>query len=96
VRFVSSRELRNNPGSVRDVLDQDDVVLTANGKPFALLVRVEEDDLEDTLQRLRRIRAQQAIARMQRAAHDAGADHLSDEEIDREIRAARVERGEPR
>jgi antitoxin (DNA-binding transcriptional repressor) of toxin-antitoxin stability system len=96
VKFVSSRELRNNPGSVRDVLDQDDVVLTANGKPFALLVRVEEDDLEDTLQRLRRLRAQQAIARMQRSAHDAGADRLSDEEIGREIQAARGERGERR
>lgn len=96
MKFVSSRELRNNPGAVRDVLDQDDVILTANGKPFALLVRVDEDDLEDLLQRIRRLRAQQAISRMQRTARTSGADEMSEAEIEKEIRAARAERGRQR
>ncbi len=40
MKFVSSRELRINPGAVWHLLRQEkDLVITSNGKPVAVLVR---------------------------------------------------------
>lgn len=92
MRFLSSRELRNNPGSVWDALTQDEIVLTANGKPVAIMLGVEENEVEETLDLIRQVRAQRAISRMQRAAREQGLDRMSPEEIEEEIRRARAER----
>ena len=35
VKFLSTRVLRNRPGYVRELARDDDLVLTANGKPVA-------------------------------------------------------------
>ena len=35
MKFLSTRELRNRPGFVRDLAQKEDLVLTANGKPIA-------------------------------------------------------------
>lgn len=89
MKFVSTREMRNNPGSFRKALAREDVVLTANGKPFGLAVSVNEEELEETLDLLQRARAQTAITRMQRSAATRGLSRLSNQEIDKEIKAAR-------
>ena len=64
MRFISVRELRNAPSEVWDALEQEDLVLTSNGRPKAVLVRVEGDDLERTVQVIRRARAQAAVSRL--------------------------------
>jgi len=61
MKFVSTRELRNRPGYVRDLAQKDDLVLTANGKPIALLLGVEEDELEETARVVRQAKAQLEI-----------------------------------
>ena len=94
MRFVSTREVRNNPSEFRETVEQEDVVLTANGKPFAIAVGVEEDDLAETMDLLRQLRALRAMARMQKSATERGLNTLSEEEIEEEIRAARRERKE--
>jgi hypothetical protein len=33
MKFLSTRELRNRPGYVRELAEKDDLVLTTNGKP---------------------------------------------------------------
>jgi hypothetical protein len=45
MKFLSTRELRNRPGYVRDLAQKDDLVLTTNGKPIAILLGIEEDEL---------------------------------------------------
>ena len=57
MKFVSTRDLRNRPGFVRELARKGDLALTANGKPIALLLGVEEDELEETAQAIRQARA---------------------------------------
>jgi prevent-host-death family protein len=92
MRFISTRELRNEPAKFRRSLSEDEVVLTTNGKPFAVVVSVTEADLEDTLASFRRARLQRTVRELQRQARAAGVDQMTAEEIDAEIAASRAER----
>ena len=74
------------------MIRKEDLVLTANGKPVALLLRIEEDDFEETLRAVRQARAFQALSRMRRRAAELGLDKLGPEFIEREIRAVRAKR----
>ncbi len=74
------------------MLEDDDVVLTANGRPFAIIVGVAEGDVERTAAALRRARAQLAISRLRRTAAATGLSRIPLEEIEAEIRAARADR----
>ena len=93
MKFVSVRDLRNAPSEVWDALEEGgDLVLTANGRPKALVVRVDENDLDSTVVALRRARAQVAVSRMRAGARRSDAASLSQREIDAEIKAARKTR----
>ncbi len=92
MRFVSTRELRNQPGYVRDLAQDDELVLTANGKPVAILLGVEEDRLEETTRALRQAKAQLAVSRMRKHARRRGQDRTSAAVINAEIRAVRRKR----
>jgi prevent-host-death family protein len=93
MKFVSSREIRVNPRPVFEAAEEgDEVVITSRGKPVALLVGVDGEDLEETIRLVRRARAQAAVSRMRRAASRKGSDNLSREEIEAEIAVARSER----
>jgi antitoxin (DNA-binding transcriptional repressor) of toxin-antitoxin stability system len=92
LKFVSTRELRNRPGYVQDLAKKEDLVLTANGKPIAILLGVDEDGLEDAARALRQARALLALSRLRRQAARKGSDRMSSEDIDREIRAVRTRR----
>jgi len=92
VKFVSSRDVRNNPSEFREVVEREDVVLTVGGKPFAIAVGVDENDIEETLDVLRRLRALRAMARMQHRAEERGLTGMPGEEVDEEIREARRSR----
>lgn len=92
MKFLSTRELRNRPGYVRDLVQQEELVLTANGKPIAILIGVEEDGLEDAARAVRQAKALLALSRLRKQAARKGSDQMSSSEIDREIRAARSRR----
>ena len=89
MKFVTSREVRNNPSQFRKDVERDDVVLTVGGRPFAVAVGIDQDEIEETLDMLRRLRALRAMSRMQRRAEERGVSGMSSEEIDKEIRKAR-------
>ena len=93
VKFVSSREIRVNPKPVFDAAGEgNEVVITSRGKPVALLVGVDGDDLEETVRLFRRAKAQAAVSRMRRAASREGTARMSTEELEAEVAAARGER----
>ena len=92
MKFLSTRELRNRPGSVRQLAQEDELVLTANGKPIAILLGVEGDDFEETARMIRQIKAQRAVSRMRRQAARQGLDRLTLADINTEIRAVRSQR----
>ena len=91
MKFVSTRELRNRPGYVRDLIQKDDLVLTANGKPIAILLGVEEGELEETARAIRQSKAQLALSRLRKEAC-RGTDRASNSAIDIQIRAVRSRR----
>jgi antitoxin (DNA-binding transcriptional repressor) of toxin-antitoxin stability system len=92
MKFVSSRDVRNNPAHLREAVEHEDVVLTAGGKPFAIAVGVDEDSVEEALELIRSVRALRAMSRMQRDAAERGISGLSADEIDAEIRETRKAR----
>jgi prevent-host-death family protein len=92
MKFVSTRDLRNQPGLIRKLAQKEDLVLTANGKPVAVLIGVEEDDLEETTRVVRQARAQRALSRLRREAARGGIQRSPSSKIEAEIRAARSQR----
>jgi len=92
MRFLSTRELRNRPGYVRDLAQKDDLVLTASGRPIAILLGIEEDELEETARAIRQAKAQLALSRLRKQAARRRADRMSASAIDAEIRAVRSRR----
>jgi prevent-host-death family protein len=96
MEFITVRDLRTRPGQIWDKLrQQQDLILTSNGRPIAVLSHIDEDAVEATLASLRRARAQAALSRLRADAAARGLDRLSADEIEAEIAAARSERQEP-
>ncbi len=90
MNFYSVRDLRTTQKAIWENLEKDgEVVITNNGKPSALLVDIGDGDLEDTLKAVRQARAMMAFNSMRTKAAEKG--YLSDEEIEAEIAAARLE-----
>jgi prevent-host-death family protein len=93
MRFVTVRELKQRGKEIwKELRSGEEIVLTYNGSPLALLIGVQEDELEETIQLVRRARVEAAISRMRERARQAGLDRLGEEEIEAEIRAVRQER----
>lgn len=93
VKFITVRDTRTAPGQIWKQLPvEQEMVITNNGKPIALLTPISDETLEQTLSAMRRARAESAARRMQESARKSGADRLTDPEIEAEIRAARRER----
>lgn len=92
MKFVSTRELRNRPGYVRGLVQEDDMVLTASGKPIAILVGVQEDELEEMARAVRQAKTQLALSRLRKQAAGRGTNRMSSSAIAAEIRAVRSRR----
>jgi prevent-host-death family protein len=93
MRFITVRDLRTTPAEVWKALpEEQEIVITNNGKPIALLTPLTDTDLEDTLASVRRARAINAVKKMQATAVAQGLSGMSMEEIDREIQASRKSR----
>jgi len=93
MKFVSIQDLRNKTAAIREALETEhEIVLTRNGKPFAILAEADEDTFEEKLAVLRRARARALLDRIRARAKERGLDKLTMEEIDAEIAQARRER----
>mgnify|MGYP001449078723 CR=1 FL=1 len=85
--FVSIRDMRTRPGEVWQQLQEDgNLIVTSSGRPFALMISAEGEDVEELLLALRRARAQLAVSRLRKQAAERGLDRLAPAEIDAEIR----------
>ena len=68
-----------------------EVVLTANGQPFACIVAIDPASFDMDLTAIRQARAHAALRKCWASAAEAGTNRLTMDEIDREIRAMRKE-----
>ncbi len=90
MKFVSIRELRSSTARLRKDLQKDrEIVVTANGRPFALMTPVGPDSVEQELLAIRRARAQAALSRSRAKAKADGLDRTSAPEINAVIAKAR-------
>lgn len=93
--FVSIRDMRIRPGEVwKQLQEEGDLVVTSSGRPFALMIAAEGEDVEQLLLALRRAKAQLAISRLRAKAAQKGSDRMTEAEIEAEIEQARRERQE--
>ncbi len=103
MKTVTIRDFRTRPRQVQEALRQQrEAILTANGRPVAVMVPVDASSVDETLEMLRRARGLEALRRVQEASRERGLDQLSSKEIDsaiaraRRSRAARSSRPRPR
>ena len=88
MEFNSVRDMRTASGAMWSRLAQgDEVVITNNGKPSALMIEIPEGGFDETVQAVRQARAMIAMNRMRRRAAEAG--YMSDAEIEAAIAEAR-------
>ncbi len=92
MRFISVRDLNTKPKEIWNKIRDEEMVITSNGKPIALLSAVTEETLEKTIRTIRRSRTVIALEEMQRKATESGLDRLTDAQIESEIQAVRKSR----
>ena len=91
--FVTVRELRAESAKVWAKIEAgEEVVITRNGKPFALLLNTKPEELESTLRAVRGQRFEANLRKMQAHAEQQGLSGMTMEEIDAEIALARQEK----
>ncbi len=94
MEFVPYRLLRNEPNTLRrKLVDQGELVVTVDGKPFAVMIDLSENDnLDDIMLMISRLRAQMAARAIRSQARRNGLDQISDTQVDEIIQKTRAER----
>jgi len=90
MKTVTIRDLRTRPRQVREALEKErEAVLTANGRPVALMIGVNAGTVDQTLETLRRARGLEALRALRRVSRERGVDRLSMTAIDGIIKKSR-------
>ena len=93
MKFVSIRDLRNDTAGLRRDLQADrEIVVTANGRPIAVMTRVDPDTVEQEILAIRRARARAALSRMRDRAGSEALDGLTMDQIDDIVAQTRRDR----
>ena len=90
MNFYSVRDLRTDSKKMwADLSGGDEVIITNNGKPSALMIDIPEGGFDEIVQAVRQAKAMIALNNMRRRAAKAG--FLSDDEIESIINEVRRE-----
>lgn len=90
---MTIRDLRTRPRQVRKTIAAEpQSLLTANGKPFALVIPVDSETVDETVDALRIGRAQVALRALRAGAREGGLDQTKMDEIDTVIAKTRRQR----
>lgn len=93
MKFITVRDIRTSPAAIwKRLPEEQEMVITNNGKPIALLTPLSDETLEETVSAVRRARAVNAARKMRRIAEKRGLSSLTEDDIQAEIVAARRER----
>ena len=89
--FYTARDLRTIPKEIWETLENgNEAIITNNGKPAALMLDISGRDPEVCLRAVRQAKAMLAFNDMREKADRAG--YMSEQEIEQEIIAGRLER----
>ena len=90
MKFVPIRDFRIKPGEVwKQVASEENIIITSNGRPKALMFKVDEATLEETLSLTRRVKALIALEKTHRLTVSSGLSKMTNHEIEAEIKSAR-------
>jgi len=93
MKFVTVSELRGPAANLWKALKAEpDLVVTSNGKPIAIITKIDESTLEDRLASIRRDRAVWAVREIQEASARRFPKGMSLRKINAEIKAVRAKR----
>jgi len=90
MKFITVRDLRTTPAQIwKELPGEQEIVITNNGKPIALLTPLSDADMEDTVAAVRRARAVTALKKIRNLAVSTGRSKMTMEEINKEIQEYR-------
>ena len=90
MNFYGIRDLSNNTKNVMtSVSTNKKVIITDNGKPSAIMLSINESNFETVLSFVQKLEMQLAVSELQKQSLINFPDGLSDEDIQKEIEAAR-------
>ena len=90
MNFYGIRDLSNNTKSVMSsVSTNKKVIITDNGKPSAIMLSINESNFETILAFVPKLEMQLAVAELQKKSLTNFQDSIPDDEIQKEIDAAR-------
>ena len=93
MKTVTIRDFRTRPKQVREALKRErEAVLTANGRPVALMIPVDAGSIDRTLETLRRARALEALRAIRQESQRRGLARMSSTRIDAIIAKTRKTR----
>ena len=78
MKFITVRDLRTTTAKIwRDLPIEQEMVITNNGHPIALLTPLSDENLEESLKAIRQARAINAIKVLQSESIKSGRNRLS-------------------
>ncbi|MDR2424492.1 MAG: hypothetical protein LBD59_07185 [Prevotellaceae bacterium] len=92
MKFISVKDFRTSSENIWKTLpDEQEMVITNNGKPIALLTPLSDKNFENALASIRQAKAINAVKLLQQESIKRGMGQTTMEEIDEEIRKIRKE-----
>ena len=90
MKFLTVRDLRSKSAQIwRELPDEYEMIITNNGRPVAILSSTNEENLESSLNSIRRARISNAISSLQEESIKQETDKMTLEEINSEIKKSR-------
>jgi len=90
MKFVTVRDFRTSPANIwRKLPSEQELIITNNGKPIALLTPLSDETLEDTISVIRRAKAVNAVKKMQEISVSSGNNKITPEKINTIIKETR-------
>ena len=93
MQFVPYRTLRNEPTTLRKKLaSEGELVVTMDNQPFAVMISLGDENVQDILLMVSRLRAQMAVRAIRSQARKAGLDTMTLKDVNALIKKTRAER----
>ena len=93
MKFLSVKDLRTKSSQIwRELPSEQEMVITNNGRPVAILSAIDDTNFEESLAAIRQARAAEALAAIHRKSIARGLEKMKSHEIDQEITAVRKNR----
>ena len=90
MKYYSKNDLYTNSETILSELENnDEIVITNNDKPIALMIDIENDNVDEFIQTIRQVKAMNALKNMRQKAALQG--YMSDNKINSLINEARNE-----